>query len=211
MIQPAEKRGRLLLTVITDPSARVGVIAAVEGALRGGATAIQLRWKGAASRDLLEQAHAIRRLTSARDALFIVNDRVDIAMAASADGTHLGDDDLPLSVARRIVPAGFTLGKSVDNAKEAEMAEREGADYVGFGPIFLTGTKADLPAAVGSEAIAGVRSRTNLPIVAIGGIDVEGAARVIRAGADGIAVVSAVMSAHDPEDATRRLRAALGG
>lgn len=189
---------RLTLMVITDPQAPSGPIAAAEAALQGGATAVQLRWKGAFTRDLLNLATELRELTRQHDALLLVNDRLDVALASSADGAHLGDDDLPLEVARRIVPAPFILGGSVDNASEARIAQAAGADYVGLGPIFPTGSKTGLGDAIGPEGIMEVRPSIEIPLVAIGGIDPLNAPRVFRAGADGVAVIGAIMMAEDP-------------
>jgi thiamine-phosphate pyrophosphorylase len=196
---------RLSLIVITDPSARAGIVAAVRDALRAGAPSIQLRSKKAPTRQLLDLAHELRALTREANALLFINDRVDVALAAAADGAHLGDDDIPLSVARRIVPEGFLLGRSVDTGEEARQAEAEGADYVGLGPVYATGTKGDSGPVVGIAGVAVVRSQVRIPLVAIGGITAETAAEVVQAGADGIAVVSAVMRAADPEQATAEL------
>lgn len=189
---------RLALMIITDPQAMNGPVMAAEAALQGGATAVQLRWKGASTRDLLDMAVELRALTRRYEALLLVNDRLDVALASSADGAHLGDDDLPLEVARRIAPPPFIIGRSVDNASEARAAEAAGADYVGLGPIFPTGSKTGLGAAIGPEGIAEVRPSIEIPLVAIGGIDALNAPRVLRAGADGIAVIGAVMMSEDP-------------
>lgn len=196
---------RLALTVITDPKATIGTVEAVEGALRGGAPAVQLRWKGAPTRDLFQIASRLRDATRFSGALLIINDRLDVALAVDADGVHLGDDDLPLSAAREIAPAGFIIGRSVDDADEASAAEAGGADYVGLGPVYPTGSKSGLGSAIGPEGVAAVRRRIDIPIVAIGGIDVSNIGPVVEAGADGVAVIGAVMSAPDPEDTARNL------
>jgi thiamine-phosphate pyrophosphorylase len=193
---------RLTLTVITDPSAPQGVERAAEAALAAGATTVQLRWKTASTRELLGLARDLRIVTREAGALLIINDRVDVALATDADGAHLGDDDLPLEVARRIVPVEFVLGRSVDTIEEASAAVAGGADYVGLGPVYATDTKRDTGPVLGLAGVAAVRARVSLPIVAIGGIRPGTAAGVIRAGADGIAVVGAVMSAADPYGAT---------
>jgi thiamine-phosphate pyrophosphorylase len=196
---------KLAVVAITDPRASIGMLAAAEAALRAGVGALQLRWKDAVARDLLALADALRSRTREAGALLLVNDRVDVALAAGADGAHLGDDDLPLSVARRITPPGFILGRSVDNPDEAERAENEGADYVGLGPIFRTASKGDAPPPIGVEGVAAVRRRVHIPIVAIGGIEIGNAAALIGAGAAGVAVIAAIMSSDDPEGAARRL------
>ncbi len=201
----ASLRERLRLMVITDPAAPSGVPAAVEAALAGGATAIQLRSKGGSTRAMVELGRELRRLTREVSALLLVNDRVDVALAVEADGAHLGDDDLPLPVARRITPAGFVLGRSVDNAAEAVAAAREGADYLGLGPVFPTRSKDGLGEAIGPAGVVEVRASVELPFVGIGGIDAENAASVAAAGADGIAVIGAVMMSSDPGRSAREL------
>ncbi|MQA91920.1 MAG: thiamine phosphate synthase [Gemmatimonas sp.] len=196
---------QLVVVAITDPSARIGTLEAAQAALQAGVRAIQVRWKDGSPRDTLELADALRRATRAAGALLLINDRVDIALAADADGAHLGDDDLPLPIARQITPSDFILGRSVDTPDEAAAAEVAGADYVGLGPIFNTASKSGLGDAIGPTGVAAVRDRVSLPIVAIGGIDRSRAAPVIEAGADGIAVIGAIMGALDPYSAARQL------
>ncbi|MEX0912788.1 MAG: thiamine phosphate synthase [Gemmatimonadota bacterium] len=200
---------RLSLMVITDPGASGGPVAAAKAALEAGAPAVQLRWKDGAARELLELAGELRRATHDAGALFLVNDRVDIALAVGADGCHLGDDDIPLEAARRIAPPGFIIGRSVDTPDEARIAEAKGATYVGMGPVFPTGSKSNVGAVVGEAGITAARAQVRIPIVAIGGIGAAEATGVARAGADGIAVISAVMHAPDPGAATRRLLEAV--
>jgi thiamine-phosphate diphosphorylase len=168
-----------------------------------------VRWKDADAREVLALVRALRGPTSEVGALLIVNDRLDVALAGDADGVHLGDDDLPIRAARSIAPTGFILGRSVDTAEEAAAAEQSGADYVGFGPIHPTGTKRNAGRVVGEESIMGVRSGVGVPVVAIGGINALNAGGSIRAGADGVAVVSGVTSVTDPEKAAAALVAAV--
>ncbi len=191
--------------VIVGSSPGLEPIAHAEAAVRGGAPAIQLRMKDSPTRRMVEVARELRSLTAASGALLIVNDRVDVALVAGADGAHLGDDDLPLEVARRVVSEGLLLGRSVDDEEQAAAAASAGAGYIGLGPIFPTASKHDTGPIVGVEGLGRVRRRVGLPIVAIGGIGMENAAEVIRAGADGIAVIGAVAQASDPEAATRML------
>jgi thiamine-phosphate pyrophosphorylase len=202
---------RLSLMVLTDP--RCGpdrtVLDVVHRALHGGAPSVQLRAKHGTSRDMLQLARELRRLTREAGALLFVNDRVDIALASDADGAHLGDDDLPLGEARRITPVGFLIGRSVDTPEEAAAAERDGADYVGLGPIYGTPSKLDAAEPIGIEGIAAVRASTRLPIVAIGGMDEVSGRAATAAGADGIAVIRAVMEADDPAEAAKRLVSAI--
>jgi thiamine-phosphate pyrophosphorylase len=191
--------------VVTDPTSPNGLEAAVAEALRAGAPAIQLRHKQATTRQLLALASDLRSATREAGALLLINDRLDVALAVGADGAHLGDADLPLEAARRIAPAGFLLGRSVDTPGEVVAAERAGADYVGLGPIHSTATKRDTGPVVGVRGLRAARARTALPIVAIGGITSATAGDMIRAGADGVAVIGAVMAATDPYLATRAL------
>lgn len=207
---PAELARRLALIVVTDE--RTGgrdVVDVVRAALRGGAPSIQMRSKASTARAMVELARRLLPETRAAGALLWVNDRVDVALAAGADGAHVGDDDLPIAAARRICPPGFLLGRSAETVEVALQAQLDGADYVGVGPVHPTATKADAGPAVGLERVARVRSAVEMPVVGIGGISVGGAAEVIRAGAHGVAVVSAVMLAPDPERATRDIMAAI--
>jgi thiamine-phosphate pyrophosphorylase len=198
---------RLALIVVTDPGVPAGLtlVEAVRAALRGGAPAIQLRAKDAPARAAAQLARELLAETRAAGALLFINDRVDIALAAGADGAHLGDEDLPLAAARRIVPPGFLLGMSADSVQLAREAERDGADYLGVGPVYGTASKADAGAPIGTARIAEVAAAVRIPIVGIGGIHATTAAPVVQAGAAGVAVISAVMHAPDPEAATRAL------
>jgi thiamine-phosphate pyrophosphorylase len=203
---------RLRLVVITDPGCGEGreLVEVVRAALRGGAPSIQLRAKDQPAREQVALARALLAETRAAGALLFVNDRLDVALASGADGVHLGQDDLPVEAARRIVPAGFLVGISAETAELARAAERGGADYVGTGPVYATGSKADAGEAVGCRRIAEVAAAVRIPIVAIGGIDAANAGEVVAAGAAGVAVISAVMRAPDPERATRGLLRAVG-
>lgn len=194
-------RTLMQLVVITDPEARIGDVEAVLAALRAGARTVQVRWKDGATRDVLSLTRRLREPTRRSGALLIVNDRVDVALVAGADGVHVGADDLPVEQVRHITPPGFVIGRSVDTAEEAIAAERAGADYVGFGPIHPTGTKTDTGPVVGEDMLVEVRRAVTIPIVAIGGITRENARAAIRAGADGVAVISAISRSPDPESA----------
>ncbi|HEU4558049.1 MAG TPA: thiamine phosphate synthase [Longimicrobium sp.] len=201
---------RVALIVITDPDCGGrAVVDVVCAALRAGAPSIQLRGKDQPAREQVELARALRAETRAAGALLWVNDRLDVALTAGADGVHLGQDDLPLEAARRIVPAGFLIGISAETAELALAAERGGADYVGTGPVYATGSKADAGDAVGCERITEVARAVRIPVVGIGGIGAANAGEVVRAGAAGVAVISAVMRAPDPEAATRELLRAV--
>jgi thiamine-phosphate pyrophosphorylase len=210
-MSPAELAPRLSLIVITDPDCGGGrtIVQVVRAALRAGAPSIQLRGKDQPAREQVELARALLAETRAAGALLWVNDRLDVALAAGADGVHLGQDDLPLDAARRIVPAGFLVGISAETAELARVAERDGASYVGTGPVYATGSKADAGDAVGCERISEVARAVRIPVVGIGGIGAANAGEVVRAGAAGVAVISAVMRAADPEAATRDLLRAV--
>lgn len=177
-------------------------------AVEGGTFVLQLRDKEATTRQLLEWAREIRDLTRRTETLFIVNDRVDIALAADADGIHVGDDDMPVPIARRLLGAGKIIGRSVANEKEALQAVAEGADYVSIGSIFTTSTKSDAGEPVGVEMVKRVRQvlPPDYPLVAIGGINLQNAAAVFEAGADAVAVVSAIACADDPITVIRQFQ-----
>ncbi len=172
--------------------------------LDGGARIFQLRGKGLSSRKLLEEARDIRELTRKSGALFIVNDRADIALLSNADGVHLGQDDLTIAEARKILGKDKVIGISTHNLEQAMKAASEGANYIGFGPVFGTTTKADAEEAKGLEALREVRKSVNIPVVAIGGIILENVVDVLSAGADAVAVISAIVKADDIEGATKR-------
>lgn len=176
-------------------------------AFAGGANVVQLRDKTLEARELCEVALEIQPLAARAGALLIINDRVDVALAVGADGVHVGQDDLPAAWARRLLGPEKVLGVSVENGAQAEQAEADGADYVAIGPIYeARGTKADAGPPVGLRAIAEVRRHTRLPVVAIGGIRPESVAEVVGAGADALAIVSAVVAADDVEAAARDLK-----
>jgi thiamine-phosphate pyrophosphorylase len=169
--------------------------------LAAGVRVFQLRAKTLAAGKVYTLAATLAPLVQNSGGCFIVNDRCDIALAVGADGVHLGQQDLPLADARMVVGQKMLIGLSTHTVEQAVQAETEGADYIGFGPIFPTTTKSDPDAVVGLEGLRQVRARLRLPIVAIGGITAHTAGDVVRDGADGVAVVSAVMAAPDPGSA----------
>lgn len=201
------------LYVITDAKLSRGRshLEVIRAAIAGGATVVQYREKTATTRQMIEEARALRELTRQAGIPFIVNDRVDIALAVDADGVHVGQDDMPALLARKLMGPGKIVGVSVDNLEQALQAERDGADYVGAGPIFATATKPDAAPPIGLEGLAEICRGVSIPVVAIGGINAENAGAVIAAGAAGVAVVSAVVAAPDVEAAARRLREAIDG
>ncbi len=206
--QRKELDRRLLLHVLTDREWSRGrdMMTVATAALDGGATVIQLRDKHASTRTLIEEGLALRALTRERGAFLIVNDRVDVALAVGADGAHVGQQDLPAAMARRLLGPGRILGVSAATVQEAREAVAAGADYLGVGPIFATATKADAGPATGTRLLTECAREFTLPLIAIGGITVENAAQVIQAGATGIAVITAVVHAEDITGAARQLR-----
>mgnify|MGYP003860481941 CR=1 FL=1 len=207
------KQFKLGLYVITgvDPERERGHLDVARAALEGGADALQLRDKGLGGRGMLRLAQELRGMIgrSGRPCLFTVNDRVDVALAAEADGVHLGQEDLPAAAARRLIGEEMILGVSASTVEEAMRAQEEGADYLGVGPVFATPSKADAGAPIGIGGLRAIVDTVDLPVVAIGGIDEEKAIRVLEAGASGIAVISAVTAAPDMLEAVRRLRRAV--
>lgn len=201
----------LTLYLVTDPRlvAARGLLATVEAAVKGGATIVQLRDPDAHGRALVEQARALKALLAPLAIPLIVNDRVDVAVAADADGVHLGQDDMAPADARALLGPGRILGLSVGSPAEFASSDLAAVDYLGVGPVTATGTKADAGAAIGAAGVGAVRALTQLPIVGIGGIHTGLAGEVIRAGADGVAVVSAICAAPDPRAAAFALRQAI--
>ena len=200
------------LYVIVGPDATRGrpVVEVAEAALRGGASVLQLRDKSGDRGDVLPVAIRLRELCRDHDALFFVNDDIALAFACDADGVHLGQSDLPVDVARRILAPDKLIGRSNNSDEEVEESVSMGVDYVAVGAVFPTTTvgKGARPA-IGLDGIRRARELTTLPLVAIGGINESNVEDVFRAGADCVAVISAVTMADDPEAAARRLVAAI--
>lgn len=196
------------LYVITEPALR-DPVESVRQVLEGGVRLVQLRAKHATARELVQMGQAIRTLTRQYGALFIVNDRLDIALAVEADGVHLGQDDLPVPLARKLAGAAFIIGVSAETLEEAQRAEAEGADYLGVGPMFATTTKPDAGTPVGPERLRLIKQAVAIPVYGIGGITLQNAPLVMQAGADGICVISAIIGAPDPTEATRQFLSML--
>lgn len=197
--------------VITDPAPMCGrpLVEVVRECVEAGATAIQLRHKGAAGGELLRVARELLPVARRLGALFLINDRFDVALLAGADGVHLGPEDLPVENVRRLVPSGFLIGYSTDDPAAAREAARRGADYLGVGAVFGTHSKAGLRGeAIGPERVGEVLAAAELPGVGIGGITPQNADSVARTGA-GVAVLGAVMGAARPGDVVRLLAAAI--
>lgn len=199
--------GRLRLMVLTDPEPACGrpLSDVVEACLRAGATAVQLRHEGVEGGRLLREARRLRPVTREHDALFLVNDRADVAMAAGADGVHLGPSDPPVASVRRVAPRDFVIGYSTDAPAEGVRAAADGADYLGVGAVYGTRSKAGLAdEAIGPARVRDVLGAAGLPGVGIGGVTAANAAEVYATGA-GVAVLGAVMGADDPARAVRRI------
>ena len=198
------------LYVILDRAATRGrdLEEILDATIAGGCRLIQLREKEWPSGRLLPLAERLRERCRRGSVTFIVNDRVDLAIAVGADGVHLGQDDLPTRAARPLLRPGMVLGRSTHSVAQAREAQSEGADYIAVGSMFPTQTKPDFEL-VGPELIRAVRPATKSPLIGIGGITRENVAEVIRAGADGVAVISAVCGAPDPAAATREFLATI--
>ena len=200
------RRADIALYVILDRSASRGrdLREILDGIIAGGGRLVQYREKEWPSRRCLPLLEDLRRRAKEAGVLFVVNDRLDLALAVDADGLHLGQDDLPASVARRLLPSSMFLGVSTHSLEQARQAEQDGADYVAVGSIYPMATKPEFQV-VGLDLLRAVLPHVKAPLVAIGGITADKAAEVIEAGADGVAVISAVCGAPDPAEATRRL------
>jgi thiamine-phosphate diphosphorylase len=198
------------LYVILDRTVAVGrnIEEVLDAVIAGGCRMVQLREKVWPSGRLLPLAARLRAKCREARVAFIVNDRVDLALAVDADGVHLGQDDLPPQAARPLLRPGMILGLSTHSVEQARAAQASGASYVAVGSIFPTGTKPDFEL-VGPDLVRKLRAEIRVPLVGIGGINPDNVGEVIRAGADGVAVISAVCAAPDPEHATRRFLDAI--
>ncbi|MEA2229311.1 MAG: thiamine-phosphate pyrophosphorylase [Solirubrobacteraceae bacterium] len=206
-----DRRARLAAARLYFVADRAGLRRSLDGALAGGADLVQLRDKTAGDADLLAAAAWVRERCAAHGALFILNDRPDLATAAGADGVHVGQDDMPVAEARAIVGADAIVGLSTHSIAQADAGARSGADYIAVGPVHATPTKEGRPA-IGLDPVRhAARHVTGLPWFAIGGLDEETIGAVAAAGARRAVIVRAIAHAPDPEAATRALRAALRG
>ena len=196
------------LYLVTDRALSLGrsTVEVVRAAIRGGVSCVQLREKGCSTREFMDEARLLKALLAGTGVPLFINDRLDVALAVGADGVHLGQNDLPIADARRLVGNRMIIGISAESVADAIRAEAEGADYIGASPVFTTPTKTDTAPPLGLDGLRAIRRAVQLPLVAIGGIDANNAAQVLRAGADGLAVVSAIVSAPCPRTAAAAIR-----
>ena len=209
-MSPEDLRSALRLYLVADPDQLIpGGEGAIALGLKGGVTCIQYRGKSGTDREHLIKARALMGLARHFDVPFLINDRIDIAMALGADGVHLGVDDMPVNFARQLCGPDFIIGYSPETDDQVRLAVAHGASYLGVGPVFGTQTKADAGPAIGLDRITAVAEMAQIPVIGIGGITPQNAGSVVAAGACGVAVVSAISKATDPEQAARDLRAAV--
>jgi thiamine-phosphate pyrophosphorylase len=198
------------LYLVTDRGLSQGraTIDIIRAAISGGVTCVQLREKHCAIRDFITEARLVRELLATLESPIplIINDRIDVALAVGADGVHLGQTDMHIRDARRLAGSSLLIGISAESVEDALRAEAEGADYIGISPVFTTATKNDTAPPLGLEGVRAIRDAVSLPLVGIGGVKTENAAKIILAGADGVAVVSAIVSAPCPQSAAKALK-----
>jgi len=196
------------LYLVTDPGLSMGrpIEYIVEQAIKGGATMVQLREKDVSTLDFVNRAVHLKMLLSPYNVPLIINDRLDVALAADADGLHIGQQDMPYAIARKILGKHKIIGLSVETIEQAREANNLDVDYIGLSPIFVTGTKPELVHAFGFEGIREIAAFTKHTMVAIGGINAQNAADVLNAGAHGLALVSAISSANYPMKAAMEIR-----
>jgi len=195
----------LRLYLVTDQASLRGRTLAevVLAAVQGGVSCVQLREKTLATRDFVTLALAVKDLLAPFGVPLVINDRIDVALACGAQGVHLGQSDMPVALARQLLPPGVFIGLSVENLADVTRAATQPADYLGISPVYATPTKTDTATPWGLAGVRQVRALSQLPLVAIGGIHHANAAEVLQAGADGLAVVSAICSAPDPQAAAQ--------
>ncbi len=182
------------------------ILEIVKAAVQGGVTCVQLREKDCSTLDFIDQALAIKNFLKARGVPLIINDRVDVALAIEADGVHLGQTDMPLNIAQKIIGDSMIIGISAESLEDAVEAEKGGADYLGVSPIYATPTKTDTAPPLGLDGLRTIRAAVRLPLVGIGGLNRDNSAAVIENGGDGVAVVSAIVAADDPAAAAANIK-----
>lgn len=195
--------GEIDFYLVTDSGlSRKGTLSDVRNAVEAGCRIVQYREKDKSTKEMVEEALLIKEICGDK-AIFLVNDRIDVAMAVDADGVHIGQDDMPIQLARQLLGSDRIIGLTVHDLREALQAEREGADYVGLSPIFGTSTKKDAGEGIGPERIREVKDALSIPVVTIGGINRENCVSVIQGGADSLVAISAVVCSDDVRKETR--------
>ena len=177
----------------------------IEEAIKGGTTVVQLREKTASTKEFYDLALRVKEITSRYSVPLLINDRIDIALAVDSEGVHIGQDDMPADIAREIIGEDKILGVSASTVEEAKKAEIDSADYIGSGAVFPTATKDDADS-VSKDELKEIVDSIDIPVVAIGGITVENASTLKSSGIAGFSVVSAIMSAEDPKEASKKLK-----
>ena len=209
MFDPAQLR----VCLVTDRDLSLGrsLLEVVGAAVQGGATMVQLREKTAPTRAFLEEARALKALLAPLGVPLIINDRVDIALAVEADGVHVGQTDMPVEIVRALLGPRAIIGLSITNHQQISRPDAALPDYLGLGPLYLQQTKPNAATPLGVEGFRALRAATTKPVVAIGGLKADNSAPVLAAGADGLAVVSAIVGAPDVRAATERFMGLFGG
>jgi thiamine-phosphate pyrophosphorylase len=204
-----KKMGRFHVLTDTGLQTHFSHVELAALAIAGGADTIQFRQKEGATREMIRVAEQMQDLCRRAGVTFIINDRVDVAIASHADGVHLGQDDFPIPLARKLLGEEAIIGGSAGSMEEARKCLREGADYIGFGPVYPTTSKEDAGPAAGLSLLKQIVEAIALPVIAIGGLTADNAAPVIKAGVHGLAVISAVCCQEDPTEAARCIRRLL--
>ena len=197
------------LYLVTDRALSLGRsnVQVIRAAVEGGVTLVQLREKEASTKEFYQEGVKIKDYLQSKNIPLIINDRIDLALALDAEGVHLGQDDMPVDVARRILGPEKIIGASVFTVEEAKIAEALGADYLGLSPIFVTETKPELSQQIGIGGIRPLKAAVQIPVVGIGSMSQANAYEAVRAGLDGVAVVSAICSQEDPKAAAAAIKA----
>jgi thiamine-phosphate pyrophosphorylase len=205
-----KKIGRFHVLTDTDLQKKFSHSELAAMAIKGGADTIQFRQKEGSTRELIETASVMKKICEKERVPLIINDRIDISIAVDADGVHLGQDDFPISLAREILGEDKIIGGSAGDLKEAKKCLVDGADYIGFGPVYTTASKEDAGPATGILKMKRVIEEIHLPFIGIGGIEAQNVRELMEAGVHGIAVISAVCCRENPELAAREIREAMG-
>ena len=207
----AELREALRLYLVTDPvlHGERGVTGTCEEALSAGVRFVQLRDKNASTLSLYNSAVELKNLCDAHSGYFVVNDRIDVAMAVGADGVHLGQSDMPAGIARSILGPDAVIGVSVRTVEQAQKAMVDGADYIAANLVFSTNTKKDIKEPLGLDMVSALSEASSLPLIAIGGINPDNTPTVMNAGCSGVAVVTAIMNAESPASEVEKFMEAL--